>query len=149
MSNIGGRVKALRKQKGITQQDLGSAVGLTYGAISAIEKGHSENPDTLDAIATYFKVDPLWLRTGEGTAPKGLIIATDNKLKSEDNPWKDALVKQQKEQIDNLLDTIAFLKTLIPRPAQNFLKPLSKAGFSGMLKVHSDEQLGGGLRKVA
>lgn len=48
MATIGERVRALRKSKGLTQSDLGNKVGLTFSAISAIEKGISESTETLN-----------------------------------------------------------------------------------------------------
>ena len=51
------RVKMLRKQKNIKQSELGEMVGLTYTAISDIERGRRTTTiEKLVAIADYFEV---------------------------------------------------------------------------------------------
>jgi transcriptional regulator with XRE-family HTH domain len=49
---IGQRIADLRKQKGMTQQDLSDAVGIQRNHLSRIEQGrYSVGFDTLQAIA--------------------------------------------------------------------------------------------------
>lgn len=49
---IGGQVKTLRKQAGLTQADLGEKIGRTAEAISNVETGKSlPSLDTLIAVA--------------------------------------------------------------------------------------------------
>lgn len=51
------RIKMLRKQKNIKQSELGEMVGLTYTAISDIERGRRTTTiEKLVAIADYFEV---------------------------------------------------------------------------------------------
>ncbi|NLV75923.1 MAG: helix-turn-helix transcriptional regulator [Tissierellia bacterium] len=51
------RVKMLRKQKNIKQSELGEMVGLSYTAISDIERGRRTTTiEKLVAIADYFEV---------------------------------------------------------------------------------------------
>ena len=51
------RVKMLRKQQNIKQSELGEMVGLTYTAISDIERGRRTTTiEKLVAIADYFEV---------------------------------------------------------------------------------------------
>jgi len=54
---IGGQVKTLRKQSGLTQADLGEKIGRTAEAISNVETGKSlPSLDTLIAVAEALSV---------------------------------------------------------------------------------------------
>lgn len=57
MSHIGAKIEALRKERKITQETLGKAVGLTPSAISNIERNRSTpSVETLGGLAEYFGV---------------------------------------------------------------------------------------------
>ena len=54
---IGNRIKYLREEKGITQQELGNLVNMTKMAVSHWEKGHSEpSIAQLILLSNYFGV---------------------------------------------------------------------------------------------
>ena len=67
----GDRLLSLRREKGLSQKQLGEAVGLSHKAISTIESGtRGTTIDKLVALAYYFHVstdyllgitdDPAW-----------------------------------------------------------------------------------------
>lgn len=59
---FGERVKALRIKKNIKQSELGEIVGLTYTAISDIERGRRTTTlEKLEALADYFDVSVDYL----------------------------------------------------------------------------------------
>lgn len=61
------RVKILRKELNLTQDDFGSRIGVTKASISNIEKGQRNLTDHMfKSICREFNVNPDWLRTGEG-----------------------------------------------------------------------------------
>lgn len=51
--NLGDRLRALRKVRGITQQQLAGAAGLSISALARLEHGEDPNPRlaTLQALA--------------------------------------------------------------------------------------------------
>lgn len=57
------KIKMLRKQKGLTQKELATALGIRDAAISKYEKGIVVNikKDTLDKMAAIFEVSPAEL----------------------------------------------------------------------------------------
>lgn len=64
--NFAERIKTLRIEKNIKQSELGEIVGLTYTAISDIERGRrTTTMEKLDALADFFgvSVDYLMGRT--------------------------------------------------------------------------------------
>lgn len=66
MKNIGIRIKTQRKLKGLTQEALGNAVGVSKVAVSRWETGkNSINSDSLKTVAQILSVDAEWLLTGE------------------------------------------------------------------------------------
>ena len=66
---INERIRTLRKQKGLTQTELGDKIGLKKSAISKLESdGNSVTNQNIRLISEAFGVNPAWLRTGEGKA---------------------------------------------------------------------------------
>ena len=64
------RIKFLRKQKNIKQSELGEKIGLTYTAISDIERGRRTTTiEKLVALADYFEVSIDYL-VGRTDNPK-------------------------------------------------------------------------------
>ena len=56
------RLKELRTEKGISQKDLGKAIGATYSAVSYWEKGINEPKITyIIALAEFFEVSTDYL----------------------------------------------------------------------------------------
>ncbi|MBS0289299.1 MAG: helix-turn-helix domain-containing protein [Proteobacteria bacterium] len=70
--SLGERVKEARLKKGLTQDELGEALGgLTGPAISSIEKGIAKtfrDPKLFLEVAKILEVSPIWLQFGLGDA---------------------------------------------------------------------------------
>lgn len=61
------RIKALRKELGLTQEQFAQRVGLTKNYISLVENGsRSLAPRTVSDICREFNVNEAWLRDGIG-----------------------------------------------------------------------------------
>lgn len=61
------RIKALRKELGLTQEQFAQRVGLTKNYISLVENGsRSLAPRTVGDICREFNVNEAWLRDGIG-----------------------------------------------------------------------------------
>lgn len=55
MENLHVKIKALRKEKGDTQEQVATALGMTKGNLSRMEKGEvAITKDRLEALAAYF-----------------------------------------------------------------------------------------------
>ena len=64
-SAIGQRIKSTRKARGMTQENLAEALGVSVGYISQIERGVTKiSLDTLAAVATYLNCELSELATG-------------------------------------------------------------------------------------
>lgn len=67
MNNINNRIKLLRKNLNLSQEDFGARIGITRASISNIEKGtRNMSEQTIKSICREFNINPLWLKTGEG-----------------------------------------------------------------------------------
>lgn len=67
MGNIGDRIKELRKEKGMTQEEFAEKLGIKRNTVATYEVGKSEPSDSaVVLICTIFNVSEVWLRTGEG-----------------------------------------------------------------------------------
>lgn len=64
MDNVmGNRIKQLRLQANLTQEELGKVIGVNKAAIQKYESGQTMNMkrSKIAALSKYFKVDPTWL----------------------------------------------------------------------------------------
>lgn len=112
------RIKQLRQALGLTQDELGSRIGITKSSISTMESGRS-NPSeqTLRSMCREFGASYLWLTTGEGSMfedgeAAALHVMIDRVLASENDRVK-AIFKglsdftaEDWEQVDRLLDKL-------------------------------------------
>ena len=67
---IGERLLRLRQEKKLTQVEFSRQLGVSQPAYKNYERGEREIPTSiLLPLFHIFKVDPLWVLTGSGTAP--------------------------------------------------------------------------------
>lgn len=61
--NMGDRIRYLRKQKGLTQEELGKYIDVKKSAIAKYEKGHVQNMkrSTIETLSALFDVSPSYL----------------------------------------------------------------------------------------
>lgn len=74
--NTGEIIKKLRKEKNLTQEQLGNIIGVQKSAIAKYEKGRVENLKraSIEKLAAYFGVSPSYLLgIKEDETPKGLF----------------------------------------------------------------------------
>jgi transcriptional regulator with XRE-family HTH domain len=78
----GEKIKELRKQYGMTQDDLGRAVGLQKAAINKYETGIVVNlkQSTLLAIAKVFRVSPSYLLDDDTDPAEQSLISSYRSL---------------------------------------------------------------------
>ena len=67
MSALGDRIKQLRKEKHLTQAQLGEILGVEKSAVAKWENGRTKNlkRETVQAMALYFGVRPSYIIEGE------------------------------------------------------------------------------------
>ena len=66
---LGERIKEVRTNKGLTQEQFSGKIGLSRNYVARIEIGERLPSDrTIKDICREFGVDELWLRTGIGKA---------------------------------------------------------------------------------
>lgn len=68
LTSIGLRVKEFRTSQNLTQDELGSKLGVSRDAINNIERGRLKKlpESTIKLICLKFSVDFDWLMSGEG-----------------------------------------------------------------------------------
>lgn len=65
--HINERIKQIRKESGLTQSQFAEQIGLKQNSIALLESGKRMPSDqTILSICREFRVQPEWLRTGEG-----------------------------------------------------------------------------------
>lgn len=75
------RIKSIRKELGLTQQEFADKISVKRGAIANYEIGRNEPTDSvISLICREFNVNEAWLRTGEGDM--FIELTRDEKLAS-------------------------------------------------------------------
>lgn len=65
--DLNNRIKIMRSELNLKQEDFGKKINLTKFAISNYENGRTGIPDrVISDICREFNVNEMWLRTGEG-----------------------------------------------------------------------------------
>ena len=120
--NIGNKIKELRKQRGLTQEQLANDIGVTFQAVSKWENNISLPDITLaPVLATYFRVsmDTLFDFHLQEIEERTLAIAKES-WKYRDSDWEkardilqDGLKKYPKNDIllENMLYVIDYEET--------------------------------------
>ncbi len=71
---IGLRLRTVRRDMGLTQEQLAKEAGTNQAVIQKIENGKSIRPRNIMQIAEVLKVNPAWLQFGDpwaGREPPG------------------------------------------------------------------------------
>ena len=64
--SVNERIRQVRKDNGLTQDEFASRLGLKRNSIAMIEAGRATSDQTIFAICREFGVNETWLRTGVG-----------------------------------------------------------------------------------
>lgn len=68
IKGIDERIRAIRKDKGLTMQAFGESIGMSKASISGIESGkNGPSEQTIRLICSVYKVDNFWLKEGKGS----------------------------------------------------------------------------------
>lgn len=94
------RIKKVRKELDLTQQDFANKIGISRGNIAAYEVGKNEPSDAvISLICREFNVNENWLRTGEGdmflptNRHTAIAKLTKQLLNEEDDSFKNRFVE--------------------------------------------------------
>lgn len=95
MKNIAQKIKAVRKEKGYTQEEVANALGMSKANVSKIENGEiSLAPDNLNKLANFFQITPEQFLTFE-TVQERLGLTNDQ-------PSLEETINQLKAQIKRM-----------------------------------------------
>lgn len=105
--NLSERIKAARKQAGLTQSGLAEKVGIAQTAISQLESGKTLRSTYLVQIARACRVNSVWLASGEGemTSPENISTYLSDELdevlrgEHEDDAALNAALRQRLEEV--------------------------------------------------
>ena len=64
-TTLGQRIKARRKDLGLSQGKLGELAGLDQTVISKLERGDVQETSRIAELASVLRCDALWLATGK------------------------------------------------------------------------------------
>lgn len=75
LNTLSERLKHARTTKGLSQAELGKAVGVSQSAIAAIESERNKGSTHIATLAAILEVNPMWLETGKGEKETALYQA--------------------------------------------------------------------------
>ena len=118
--DINERIRLLRKELGLNQNDFAQRIGLKQGAVSKFEQsGSTVTEQNVSMICKEFNVDKRWLLTGEGTMftqekEKADLVAWATRLAYEGDTFAHRLAvtlsrlnDEQLEMIANIVEQLA------------------------------------------
>jgi transcriptional regulator with XRE-family HTH domain len=121
-NTVNERIKILRNKLDISQQDFATAIKTTTTTMSRIEAGQTTpRKSTIDAIVKKFSVSRDWLVEGIGEISFQTVTEQTN-----DNPWKDALVSELKEEVRYLRELLKM--AMSSKQTANFNNGIALAG---------------------
>lgn len=112
ITTMSERIKQIRKGKNISQEEFGNKIGITRSSVSLLESGRN-NPSeqTIKLICQEFRVNELWLRTGQGNPDDKLegeerFALNIGKLQNTDNEtvmrWVNAIAETNPELLEDI-----------------------------------------------
>lgn len=76
--NFGERLKKVRKETGLTQEEFAIAIGVTRSPIASAESGKSKlQPLAIRKICELYGINENWLQNGEGNMRNTYNIPDD------------------------------------------------------------------------
>lgn len=115
------RIKQLRKELHLTQQEFANKIGISRGNIGAYEVGKNAPSDAvISLICREFNVNESWLRTGEGEM---FISLTRNQLIAD---FAGDLIKEDDSFKTRLIEALAKLDEDEWMVLENLAKDLTK-----------------------
>ena len=121
---MGRRMRARRKELGVTQEQVASACRITKSTVCRYEKGVIEHPHrpTVEAIAKVLHTDPDWLYAQRGAAADGeaaqdvrqIISEAKARLMRQDGLMFDGAPVSE-EALQSILDAIDIGMTMALR----------------------------------
>lgn len=76
--NFSERLKKVRKETGLTQEEFATAIGVTRSPIAAAESGKSKlQPLAIRKICELYNINEKWLQAGEGSMRNTYNIPDD------------------------------------------------------------------------
>lgn len=71
LASVGGKIRALRKIRGISLQQMAQDTGMSYSYLSGLENDkHSVSIANLQRVANYFQVDMIYFLLQSGAVPR-------------------------------------------------------------------------------
>lgn len=108
MNTIGLRIRKLREQRGLSQENIASAIGITQPSYLRLEKEDDRITITrLIEIASVLKTSVAELINEQG----GKITTQQNSENAQD--YVDTIIHVNKEHIETLKEEIKFLRNLL------------------------------------
>ena len=103
------RIKKIRLDARLTQEDFGKAIGASRGMVTTYEKGTMPTLSTRLLICEKFNVSENWLETGEG------------------DPYRKGLIPSLVHALRLMPDVQALLEAKLPKVSDATLRKMNDA----------------------
>lgn len=106
---VNTRILAVKNSLNLSDVEFAQRAQISTGTLHRIKKNEVLSQKTLNGIADALGLDRNWLSSGQGERFAS-VLAPETK---QDNPWKDALVQQVKEENSRLQKEVERLWTMV------------------------------------
>lgn len=132
-STVNERIKLLRTDLNLTQQQFSDLIGITSTQLSRIENGNSAPQNaTIKGILENIEVSKDWLLDGKGELKAQ--VKSNNKFADVNSPWKEEAyleVKSKNALLEKELERLwQMIQHLTGGAKPNFHKALNLTDFS-------------------
>ena len=103
------RIKRIRTDAGMTQEEFGREIGSSRGMVTTYEKGTIPTTATRMLICAKFNVNETWLETGEG------------------NPYKEGLIPSLMHALRQMPEVRALLEAKLPEVSDETFMKMNEA----------------------
>lgn len=120
------RIKKLRRELDLTQQEFADKIGIKRGGIANYEVGRNEPTDSvISLICREFHVNEEWLRTGQGemflpsTREEEIAKLTKKLLDEETDSFKNKMISVLANLTDKQWETLAEIAQKFKEECEN------------------------------
>jgi fructose-1-phosphate kinase PfkB-like protein len=121
-NTVNERIVEVQKELKMSNQAFCNRVKISTGTLQNIKTGENINSKTLESIIVSLNLNEEWVMNGTGE----MFINRPSITSSNDNPWKDALVSELKEEVRYLRELLKM--AMSSKQTANFNNGIALAG---------------------
>ncbi len=126
ITDVGGRIKQIRKKAGVTQVEFSRVVGIKPSALTIYERNKRRVPDyVMRSICLSYGISDNWLRTGSGKMIDSIAERTGDRRRDLISYWCNTVIQGNMDTIQfRLLEQLCKLDNTNWKNLESFVELL-------------------------